>query len=150
MNSDPLGINKPAQQPASKVDWFNRFVSLCILAVVVGVAGNHLGWWEQGERREDDRKEDVQPAPSDKAASIVFVRELKDAPADQVALIREVRSLGIEYRDLDEDLPEAEKYLQYGLTKGVQPPMAILQDKSNQPFAVYSWPTIEQVKSWTK
>lgn len=163
MSNDPLNILQPKPDsssqttPALRPNGFGTFFqnvlligALCFAAVTV-----YDRFQTDGDREKDrdkDREEQVEPAPKpgEKPASIVFVRELKDAPIDQALLMREVRGLGIDFRDLDDDLPEAEKYLQYGLTKGVQPPMVILQDKSNRPFAVYDWPTLEQIKAWTK
>lgn len=153
---DPLGLFQPKEQtaPITPNDvGVGSFVQNVALISVVAICG--VMFWDQyGDsfRREKDKddQEQVEPAPTDKPASLVFVRELNDQPASQVLLMREVRKLGIEFRDLDDDLPEAEKYLQYGLSKGVTPPMVVLQNVANQPTAAYSWPTVEQVKTWTK
>jgi hypothetical protein len=154
---DPLNIRqpKPKQGPAPiRPNGFGSFLqnvaliaALCFAAVTI-----YDRYQPDDGDREKDREEQVEPTPTpdEKPASIVFVRELKDAPIDQALLMREVRELGIDFRDLDDDLPESEKYLQYGLTKGVQPPLVVLQDKSNRPYAVYSWPTIEQIRMWVK
>lgn len=154
--NDPLGLFQPKEQPPTvKPNGVGSFLQNVALISVVAICGvmfwDQYGdsFWQRGDG-DKDRDEQVEPAPSDKPASIVFVRELQNAPASQALLMREVRKLGIEFRDLDDDLPEAEKYLAYGLTKGVTPPMVVHQDKANQPIAVYDWPTLEQVKSWKK
>ena len=151
--SDPLGLFQAKEPTAIKPNGVGTFLQNAALVSVVAICG--VMFWDQygasfRREKDGDKEEQVEPAPTDRPASLVFVRELNDQPASQVLLMREVRKLGIEFRDLDDDLPEAEKYLAYGLTKGVAPPMVVLQDKANQPIAVYDWPTVEQVKSWKK
>jgi hypothetical protein len=153
VSNDPLGLFTE-KQPAPKEPGVGSFLQNIALISVLCICG--AMWWDTyggsfyDRRGDGDKDEQVEPAPIDKPASIVFVRELQNAPASEALLMREVRKLGIDFRDLDDDLDAAQKYLQYGLTKGVQPPLVVLQNAANQPYAVYSWPSLEQVKKWAK
>jgi hypothetical protein len=154
VKNDPLGLFAETPQQPAKQPTVGSFLQNIALISVVCICGA-MFWDAYGDsfydrRGDGDKDEQVEPAPTDKPASIVFVRELQNAPASEALLMREVRKLGIDFRDLDDDLDAAGKYLQYGLTKGVQPPLVVLQNAANQPYAVYSWPTLEQVKGWVK
>jgi hypothetical protein len=133
----------------------NSIISIALLGLVVFLAYQRFApdffgdrkrqKDEQKDEKRDEKKDEKQDiVPKIEGKTLIFIHERDPQPIEHDLLLREMPAYtaknGLQFRALDDDMPEAEPLLAFAKLKGIDPPCVIMTGKDDKPASVIPWP----------
>jgi hypothetical protein len=155
--ADPLGLfsqPQPAPKPPTTSS-LSTIISIALLGLVVFLAYQRFApdffgdkehqKDEQKDQKRDEKKDEKQDiAPKIEGKTLIFVHERDPQPIEHDLLLREIPGYtaqkSLQFRVLDDDMPEAQPLLAFAKLKGIDSPCVILTDRNDKPASVIPWP----------